>query len=151
MNHYETLDSLKLTAVSFLLDNLPYHFYNSEHSELYESANVLNRKYKSAKYGDFDTYLREYQSLLSRATNYETKIYRDEKNLSADFLIQHIDSVFAAFEQSPWRKYTSFNNFCEYLLPYCISREKREMWINVYRKRFAQYYLGIFQNTKKTE
>jgi hypothetical protein len=69
------------------------------------------------------------QKLLEATTKVSEPVnYPDADNLSTEFLIEHIDSVFVAFERSPWRNYTSFIDFCEHLLPYNIFNEKRENW-----------------------
>ena len=52
----------------------------------------------------------------------------DARSVTADFLIRHIDYVFGVWEKRPWASYYSFEDFCEFVLPYRIEREPLEFW-----------------------
>lgn len=41
----------------------------------------------------------------------------DAKVITATYLIENIDYSFKVWEQRPWGKYISFDDFCEFLLP----------------------------------
>ena len=57
--------------------------------------------------------------------------------LSAHDLIQHIDQAFTAWQTHPWAQDYSFEQFCEYLLPYRASDEPLEDWRTPLLKEFA--------------
>ncbi|MRG48857.1 hypothetical protein GFS24_27350 [Chitinophaga sp. SYP-B3965] len=74
----------------------------------------------------------------------DAEIARDHQTLSAAYLIQHIDWSFKVWKESPWCKNLSFEQFCEYLLPYRASHETPEIFHERLRKRF-----GTLQDTSK--
>jgi hypothetical protein len=154
LKHYSSnsADSLKLRAAEFLISIMPAHFYRAEKTELYEAIDSMNRAFRHDYLDDsniyrqqFDLYRQNYDSLEKSVQVSPTTIQNDVTSLKADFLINHIDAVFAIFEHSPWKPYLSFQNFCEYLLPYNISREKRELWYEVYKKRSAMLFANAFE------
>lgn len=55
-------------------------------------------------------------------------LMRDYHTLSSDYLIKNIDLAFEAWENNPWSKNLSFDQFCEYVLPYRSSNEPVEEW-----------------------
>lgn len=42
----------------------------------------------------------------------------DSQHLTADFLIENIDCAFEAWQNNPWSHGVSFEEFCDYILPY---------------------------------
>jgi hypothetical protein len=153
LNHYSQnpTDSQKLRAAEFLIENMPSHYYNAEQPELYESLDSLNLTYDHTIRNDFVEYRQKYDSLVSNIAILDTIIYKDTETLSSEFLIQHIDSIFAVFEQSPWRNHLSFADFCKYLLPYSISDEKREPWIAPFRKQYERYFADAFRQYEECD
>ncbi|HEY8896265.1 MAG TPA: hypothetical protein VIM79_15665 [Niastella sp.] len=55
------------------------------------------------------------------------KVY-DYSSITADYLINHIEWAFKLRNNCPWLKKISFDNFCEFILPYRIGTEKLENW-----------------------
>lgn len=55
--------------------------------------------------------------------------------MKADYLIDHIDRAFQAW-QSPWAKALSLDEFCEYILPHRLGNEPLEPWMAMYQKTF---------------
>jgi hypothetical protein len=51
----------------------------------------------------------------------EARYVDDAELVTADFLIKNIDDAFYVWENMPWAKSVSFDNFCEYILPYRCS------------------------------
>ena len=50
----------------------------------------------------------------------------DIETVKAHLLIENIDLAFKAFEEQPWKDEVSFDDFCEYILPYRVGDEKPE-------------------------
>ena len=67
------------------------------------------------------------------------EIVYDLKTITADFLIKQIDYSFKAWHEKPWAKKLSFEQFCEYVLPYRGSNEPMENW----REFFWEKYKGL--------
>ena len=47
------------------------------------------------------------------------KVY-DSKIMTADYLIWSIDEAFRTWKQGKWARHLSFDEFCEFLLPYKV-------------------------------
>jgi hypothetical protein len=142
LNHYKrhSADSLKYKAACFLIKNMPAHFYLKENAELFPAMDSLNR----SEWSDEEVYAR-FDSIRKRTFVSPREILRDIETLSSDFLIRHIDQSFANRESSPWKNQVSFGNFCEYILPYSVFNEKRELWTDAYREKYGRYLAGYMQ------
>lgn len=60
----------------------------------------------------------------------------DLKSVSSGFLISHIDAAFEAWK-SPWAKDLTFDEFCEYILPYRVGNERLEVWRELYKQTYS--------------
>jgi hypothetical protein len=130
LKHYsaDPADSLKYKAACFLIENAPWHFsFSGKGVDKYRAyfdsivCNATTDKWELVK--------RLNDHNLNTA---EIKIIRDDDRLSADFLITHIDDAFMTM-RFPWTRDLSFDDFCEYVLPYRIGNEGLEDWISFYR------------------
>lgn len=135
IRHYQDSgDSLKLKAALFLIENMADKYYLT--------GNLINEFYTfidsvyQIKQPEYDIPA-IYDAFGNKA------IYRDEKpqvnwdvqTLSADFLIQNIEEAFAVWGRS-WNKHLTFDEFCEWILPYRVATEIPESWRKLYRERF---------------
>ncbi len=132
-------DPLKLQAAYFLIGNMEGHSYVTyflkdtvgnavDFSALdYPSYDSLTSDFKrlEAEHGTLDFDRRETQEDLDVIT--------------ADFLIKQIDYAFRAWRERPWAKKLTFDQFCEYVLPYRGSNEPLEDW----REIFWGKYQGV--------
>ena len=50
----------------------------------------------------------------------------DIHKISSAYLIESIDLAFEVWENRPWSKYYSFEDFCEYIFAYMIENEPLE-------------------------
>ncbi len=122
LNHYSEnpVDSLKLKAAKFLIENMPEHYtfggdYMDKHIRVVDSLNPdmeLNHRAYAYSLPLYDAF----------AGDKLTKEY-DIHNITSDFLINNIDFKFKLLELLPWNVYLSFDDFCNYLLPYRIHNE----------------------------
>lgn len=62
----------------------------------------------------------------------------DAQVISADFLIHHIDAAFLT-RNYPWTDSVSFEDFCEYVLPYRVEFEPFENWMEIYAQNLQRY------------
>jgi hypothetical protein len=60
----------------------------------------------------------------------------DITTIKADFLIQNIENAFQEWRGAVDYKNISFNDFCEYVLPYRVSVEPLQPWRTAYNKEF---------------
>lgn len=128
--HYQQhpSDSLKYRAAVFLISNMPGHYsykypdyLQAYYDELVDSVtldvdNVSNKRIIeaiSAKYDD------------SRI--FET--VEDIEAVTGKFLIDNIEQAFSIWEDGEWATHVSFNDFCEYILPYkCNELQFLDNW-----------------------
>lgn len=109
-------DPLKYEAACFLIENMPYHF------SYIDTINL-------AKY---------YNEIESLPNNENSKVKKDElsrdkyKNVylqgepdilhvTGEYLIRNIEQSFHAWQASKCSKHISFEDFCEYILPYKVT------------------------------
>jgi hypothetical protein len=137
LRHYSsTEDSLKFKAVCFLISNMERHSYvkyalkDSNDTEVYFSI---------FDYPTYEALLQGFDSLETRFGTLDFKKKEDLLDLqtiTADFLIQQIDLSFKAWREKTWAQKLSFQEFCEYVLPYRGSNEPLENWRKVFLKRY---------------
>ncbi len=140
LSHYSSAsDSLKLQAAFFLIGNMQGHSYVTfslqDTTGKDVSFDVLDYKDYNILRAEFDTLETQYGTL-----DFEKKqtVY-DLNTITADFLIKQIDYSFKAWQEKPWAKNLSFEQFCEYVLPYRGSNEPLENW----REFFWEKYKGL--------
>lgn len=141
LRHYrkQEADSLKYKAALFLVDNMKWHgneaeikfpdpvipglveradtFYYSVMGDVPNSA--INKKQIKDSIAAFGKKFQEEIKQMTVQPPYNEKIpFDDLKNIDAAFLISHIDNAFERWEKSPFAQHLTFDEFCEYLLPY---------------------------------
>lgn len=138
LKHYtESSDTLKLQAAYYLIGNMDDHCYATyalEDTSGNEVAfNVLDYSDYDALTASFDT-LEESHGTL----DFERKDkIMDDQTITADFLINQIDYAFRAWQERPWAKNLSFDDFCAYVLAYRGSNEPLEPWRQIFFDKYA--------------
>ncbi len=115
----EKKDSLHLKAAIFLIENMPGHYtpgnsfmtrYIYEIDSLYPNmSNIAKRAVLNIP--------------LQKRSFEKSKRIQDIQVIKSEYLIQHIDNALQMWNNCPWLKDLSFDEFCEYLLPYRIAQE----------------------------
>ena len=138
--HYQTQnDSLKLKAAYFLIENMEGHGYVT-YALQDTAANEL--PFVATAYPDYPTLEATFDSLeaVYGTLDFEKRGFTaDLEVITAEFLIEQIEYAFKAWQGKPWAAGLSFEDFCEYILPYRGSNEPLENW----RGRFYEKYQGI--------
>lgn len=143
--HYKGLkDFQKLNALYFLISNMDIHNscdYYWEDSK----GNMLD--YNELRYPSFEKAVEAFDSFkkLHPGIHPKSVIRNDLKFINGSFLIKAIDDAFINWKASPYRN-ISFQNFCEYLLPYRISVEPVQPWQATYKSKFK--WLGTMIKNK---
>ena len=141
LEHYgkNPADSLKLKAAKFLIENMePYFFLASPELDDYyrklDSIFSLNESWEKLT--------EEQEVLLSQLQQWgmpNCQAIPDLQYVSAEFLIDNIDQAFEAWK-SPFAGDLSFEDFCEYILPYKANVSDRpDFWRSAYRDVFYPY------------
>lgn len=125
IDHYNQnpADSLKLKAAYFLIGNMIGKFYYegelldiySECFRLFSDDQVRNEKILDSIAGIHGPF---------SVNSLDMKL--DLEHLKATYLINNIDMAFKVWHEQPWGKDISFNQFCEYILPYRVGTERPE-------------------------
>ncbi len=127
-------DSIKIKSVIFLIENMPIHkSYN------YYWADNNNSRIKFSELA-FDSYSKVENALDSISKIHGNlhpviNIYRDIDSITSELLIENVENAVDTW-RSGIHKNCSFENFCEYILPYRTSIEPLQNWRKLYRKKF---------------
>lgn len=130
----KTGDPLKLKAIYFLIENMDIH-----HTSNYYWVNKEEKKidYNELDYPDFDHASQAFEiiKMQNPGLKPQTVIYKDLETIKGDFLIENLEKAFTAWENSAV-KGSSFNTFCDYILPYRMSVEPLQEWRTTYAAKF---------------
>ncbi len=152
LSHYASGDdSLKLNAALYLIANMEGHCYVT-----YSMVDTVGT---TVAFDVLD--YKDYESLTAAADSLESKygmldFERNEKindldSIKAEFLIKQIDYAFKAWREKPWAKSFSFENFCEYILPYRGSNEPLEEWRQTFWDKYIEIESGMTNSTDPVE
>lgn len=135
LRHYESQDdSLRLRAAQFLLENMADKGYLTGRS-IEEYYNFIDSVYQ-IKQEEYDIpYIYATFRQQAKYLKENPVLNWDVQTLSADYLIQNIDEAFAVWNR-PWNRHLTFEEFCEWILPYRVGTEIPEAWRTLYRERF---------------
>lgn len=134
MQHYKG-DKQKENAARFLIQNMLGKYY-LEGDKIDQFHHFIDSVYQiEQEEYDQQTINKTYRTNnnLQRSS---FKQQTDLQRLNADFLITQIDAAFLAW-QKPWNKHLSFEDFCEWILPYRIGNEIPETWREQYYNTFS--------------
>lgn len=137
LQHYHN-NPLKEKAARYLIANMPF-YYSYKGSEL--------DSIKKIKVLIMNTDTLPQQAMAAwENIDYSTlpKIY-DAQIISSSYLIRNIDHAFKKWEGCSWNKNLSFEDFCEFLLPYRIGDEPLEEWREKYEKKYKAVLDSLYQ------
>lgn len=70
------------------------------------------------------------------------------KRINSKLLINNIELACDVWLSRPWHDKYSFEQFCEYVLPYCIEDEPLEDWRRLYYDKYAPLMDSVMQKTE---
>lgn len=112
-------DSLKYKAAVFLIENMPgYNFYEGDDLDGFKSIYLQTRI--SGKNGKEALKIADSISPINIS---KLMVKADIKQITSEYLINNIEHSFMVWNKQPWGKDVTFNDFCEYILPYRIGNE----------------------------
>jgi len=135
IRHYSWFasDSLKRKAIIFLIENMDVHFSNQSiqwEKFQVELDSLFKKKTDPAQLNPL------FDSIYKKHDWSDVRYISDLQAVNAKFLIQNVDEAFEAW-QSPYAKHLSFEDFCEYILPYRVGEEPLSDW----RKEFNNHLI----------
>ena len=128
-------DSLKLKASYFLIQNMDIH-YSSDYYWTDDHGKKI--PYNEMDYPDFITAVNAFEQIKPKYKNIKpvAVVYKDIDTIKASFLIKNIDNAFVVWNK-PQSAKVSFNDFCNYILPYRVGTEPLQEWRTIYSERFS--------------
>ena len=119
LRHYSSRpqDSLKLKAATFLIENMPGHYSYKNNEFLTPFYNEIEAAVDTA-YDNMtnkkiiEEISRKYISNKANQTVWDCHI------ITARYLIDNIERAFKVWEKGEWATHVTFDDFCEYILPY---------------------------------
>lgn len=120
----ESEDRLKYRAAEFLIKNMKYKGYKEplhEYEIVFDSVKNLTNISKKR-----ETLLRMMDSISIEERKTYSKFHYDLREITADYLIENIELAFKAWNMVPLKKRASFDDFCNYILPYRSLNEPLE-------------------------
>ncbi len=120
--HYSNpKDSLKLKSAKFLLNNIKYHgTIKSEIQDIFYQR--LAQIEQGSKYPECKNSILAMADSV-RYLSYGYKNVRDIDEVTEQHIIRNIDDAYDKWKNGDFAQHLSFDEFCEYLLPYRIANE----------------------------
>lgn len=166
IQHYKNAeDKQKLEAAYFLISNMKG--YSSYDKKTYAKKdtffNMLKPLYNEKKdfmqlprhekrkiKEDYREYVKQQWKRYVRENDVaktQTYYFNDLTTLSSEFLINNIELAFDAWQNRCWGKHISFNDFCNFILPYRCSMT----FIDQHREKFKNEYSIINDSILKCD
>lgn len=138
--HYsQPADTLKLKAAEHLIGNMAEHSYVTYYMHDTTGAEIA---FDVRDYADYDNLTAAADSIESERGELDFDKHDPELDMhtiTAEFLITQIDYAFRAWQEKPWAKQMSWEDFRDYVLPYRGSNEPLQPW----RETFYQKYQHV--------
>jgi hypothetical protein len=130
-------DSLKYRAACFLIENMPYcYYFEGELLDNYESYYYALHEHKTKRYVKPACILDSISNLYGEFSLSKLQRKQDLLEIDSACLCNNIDWAFKVWQEQPWGKNVSFEDFCEYILPYRIEDEKLTCWREDFYERY---------------
>ena len=143
-------DSLKQKARAFLVEHGPRHWARKSES-MDKYLNVLkdfNRRY---------TYPESWERLKSFVESNSlpvgrdwTDVVYDSKLLTPAFLDRQVDRAFRWWRDGKYARHLTYEDFCEYLLPYRFCNEQLEDYFDELEAQYAPFLQELDSNATKS-
>jgi len=127
-------DPLKIKAVYFLISNMDIHYSESYYWANREGARI---EFDELRYPNLDSAVAAFDVLKKRygPVHPVPQVLQDIRTIKSAFLIDNINRAFE-IKGNYYNNHISFDDFCEYVLPYRVSTEPIQMWRYAYTERF---------------
>lgn len=135
LKHYES-DPEKYAAACFLIENMigRYSFKSTYQDSIKQILSEALRN--GQKTGDELVINIKVAEKWNNVPYQYTKKY-DLQHIKADLLIENIDQAFIVWKKYTWNRSLSFDDFCEYILPYRIGNEELSDWRKLFYEKYS--------------
>jgi len=151
IEHYKkTKEKQKLEAAYFLISNMEdkfgiYYPESSKFFTLLESVDSLNSL--NSTEDKVDAFIKQQIQMNGRNYQFKPQYIKDIHHITAEFLIENIDLAFYVWENNPWATHISFDEFCEWILPYRVNNEPLQNW----RKYMLEKLTPVLESTTRAD
>jgi len=129
-------DSLKYEAAKYLIRNMPGHYSYADTSLIVKYSNCVDSILTCMK-DSGQSRIRESIDSCARKINIpHQKTVLDIKTIKAEYIIKNIEESFASWKEAQWAQHLSFDEFCEFILPYKI---KELQFLDDWRSRLSRF------------
>lgn len=142
LSRYSREDSLKYKAACFLIENMPWYSYHE--GELLDDYLDYFRLLSESESRTSVAYQDIANEITNRYGHFSYDLLQQKQDiltLDSAYICNNIDWAFKVWREQPWGKNISFEDFCEYILPYRIGDEKPEYW----REKFYAEYNPLLE------
>jgi hypothetical protein len=130
-------DSLKYRAACFLIENMPYYYYfEGELLDNYADYYKALHEHKKNRKVKPEIILDSIKKIHGEFDRNTLQVKYDLLEIDSSYLCNNIEWAFMVWREQPWGKNVSFDDFCEYILPYRIGTEKLTDWREDFYNRF---------------
>ncbi len=149
LDHFK-FEEQKLSAAYQLIGNInDFEFYAGKPIEKYETLfDVLSRKPKNFRYKipwystEVSDIIDSLETELGSFDRSMLKIVRDVDAMDTNYMIHYINQAFEAWE-NPWSRNVTFEDFCNYILPYRNNKAQLEDWRSMILEKYNWVYDSI--------
>lgn len=145
IDHYSNGgDDLKLEAAYFLIGNMEGEGF--QYAPVVDKYNIVFDilENKSEEWKESQPWYSNAIQLMIDSLRQEYNLpgnpnlnnYIDLQVLDSKFIISNIDEAFEAW-QKPWCNHLTFEQFCEYILPYRTFGERPEYWRQMFKDKYS--------------
>ncbi len=137
-------DSLKLKALYYLIANMGSHYEIT-----YKISDSTGKRYTIpiADYPDYQTLKKHLRLLKEKDSSLKVMhdtILLDIKTVSSQLLTTNTDTAFKSWANPLYNQNIySFNDFCQYILPYRVANEKAEPFRHFFRSRYSDKIFNL--------
>lgn len=155
LSYYKS-DSLKLEAAKFLIRNMPGHYSYADTVRVNRYYNSVDSILNNLAGQSIDNIRDTIDSLAQMWNIDKVPKIMDIQIISSDFLIQNIDEAFRQWREEPWCSHLSFDEFCEYILPYkSVELQPFDSWRTEFKELYSDEleklrYADLFRNSSFT-
>ena len=150
--HYQD-SGLKYDAARFLIENMPGSYgvdsVSLENLEpVYQAYDEINRSFgyrRDGDWGDWNGWGKQIDDLAQKHSRLlgTLPMAMDLRHVQSNYLIQEINRSFQAWQRNVYAKNASFDDFCEYVLPYrrmngLVADHARDTF---YQRHADKYYI----------
>ncbi len=134
VDYYRDQDKnrFKQKAAEFLISNCYIHSH--------EVLSIMDLDGSPVRFypPDYDNpyKVRKEKERLIKEQRLNRQIHIDCQELSASYLINHIDGLYEIWNDSPWNEVVEFNRFCQDILPYRVQNEPLSNWVELLHQRY---------------